>query len=185
MLDDAMKDHFKVKPPLISVELQHEVEQFYYWEAKVLCDRRYEEWLSFIAKDIRYWMPLRTTKILRESAQEYIDGDGFAHFDENWTALEGRVRKILSDVGWSENPASRVRHVVGNVMVTVEDENTLRTSSAMMTYRGRGERQVDLFSCERQDTLRRVPSEAGFEIARRKILIDQSTILSSNLSFFF
>lgn len=88
-------------------------------------------------------------------------------------------------MGWSENPASRLRYLVSNAMIVPEDENTLNVVSAMMVYRTRQERQIDVFACERQDVLRRVDTEAGFEISRRKILIDQSTILSNNLSFFF
>ena len=58
-------------------------------------------------------------------------------------------------------------------------------SSAFIVYRNRLERQLDIFAGERRDTLRRNSSEAGFEIVNRTILIDQSTILANNLSFFF
>lgn len=185
MLDDTFKDAFASKPKAVSLELQHEVEQFLFWEAKLLTDRRYQEWFSLLAKDIRYWMPIRTTKIMREVAFEFTGDDGFAHFDDNWHMMKGRIRKIMSDVGWSENPASRLRYLISNVMIVPEDQDTLHVVSAMMVYRTRQERQLDIFACERQDVLRRADTEAGFEIARRKILIDQSTILSNNLSFFF
>jgi hypothetical protein len=33
--------------------------------------------------------------------------------------------------------------------------------------------------------LRRTDSEAGFAIVKRTVLLDQSTVLSNNLSFFF
>jgi 3-phenylpropionate/cinnamic acid dioxygenase small subunit len=185
MLDDTFKAAFESKPKAVSLELQHEVEQFLYWESKLLTDRRYKEWFGLLAEDLHYWMPIRSTKIMREVAQEYTDEQGFAHFDDNWYTMKGRIRKILSDVGWSENPASRVRYLIGNVMVVPENENTINVVSASMVYRTRQERQLDVFACERRDVLRRVETEAGFEIVRRTILIDQSTILSNNLSFFF
>lgn len=185
MLDEQFKTAFATKPKAVSLELQHEVEQFLFWEAKLLSDRRYQEWFSLLSQDIRYWMPIRSTKIMREVAQEYTYEDGFAHFDDNWHTMKGRVRKIMSDVGWSENPASRVRYLISNVMIAPEDEMTLNVVSAVIVYRTRQERQLDVFACERQDVLRRVDTEAGFEISRRKILIDQSTILSNNISFFF
>lgn len=185
MYDTPFKTAFASKPNAVSLELQHEVEQFLYWEVKLLTDRRYQDWFELLAQDIRYWMPIRSTKIMREVAQEYTDEDGFAHFDDNWHTMKGRIRKIMSDVGWSENPASRLRYLVGNVMIVPESESTLNVVSAMMVYRTRQERQLDVFACERQDVLRRVDTDAGFEIANRRILIDQSTILSNNLSFFF
>lgn len=185
MLDTTFKAAFERKPKSLSLELQHEVEQFLYWETKLLTDRRYQEWFGLLASDLRYWMPIRSTKIMREVAFEYTNESGFAHFDDNWSTMKGRIKKIMSDVGWSENPASRLRYLVSNVMVIPESETTLNVVSAMMVYRTRQERQQDVFACERQDVLRRVDSEAGFEIASRKILVDQSTILSNNLSFFF
>lgn len=185
MYDTPFKTAYANKPKPVGVELQHEVEQFLYWELKLLTDRRYQDWFALLAQDLRYWMPIRSTKIMREVAQEYTDEEGFAHFDDNWHTMKGRIRKIMSDVGWSENPASRLRYLVGNVMIVPESDSVLNVVSAMMVYRTRQERQLDVFACERQDVLRRVDTEAGFEIVSRRILIDQSTILSNNLSFFF
>jgi 3-phenylpropionate/cinnamic acid dioxygenase small subunit len=99
--------------------------------------------------------------------------------------MKGRLRKILSDVSWSENPGSRTRHIVSNVMIVPDDTNQFRVSSAFIVYRNRLERQVDIFAGERRDVLRRKDNEAGFEIAKRIIVIDESTILSNNLSIFF
>ena len=70
-------------------------------------------------------------------------------------------------------------------MVAPESDTSLYVNSAMIVYRTRQERQLDIFACERRDLIRRVDTEAGFELARRRIVIDQSTILSNNLSFFF
>jgi len=62
---------------------------------------------------------------------------------------------------------------------------TLEVASAFLVYRNRLERQVDIFAGERRDVLRRANNGLGFKIARRTILIDQSTILAHNLSVFF
>ncbi len=131
-------------------------------------------------------MPIRTTRIMRDARQEYSRTGEYAHFDDDAETMKGRMRKITSDVSWSENPASRTRHLVSNVMIVhgaVEGEYEI--SSAFIVYRNRLERQLDIFAGERRDTLRRTSTEAGFEIVNRTILIDQSTILANNLSFFF
>ena len=92
----------------------------------------------------------------------------------------------MSDVGWSENPASRTRHIVGNVLIEEElSASELSIVSSFIVYRNRLERQVDIFAGERLDILRRAENELGFKIAKRTIHIDQSTILSNNLSLFF
>lgn len=187
MLDSVKRaDVFLRKPAPVAPDLQHEIEQFYYWEAKLLNDRRFDEWFELLAADIHYFMPIRTTRILRDTRLEYSGTGEYAHFDDDAQMMKGRMRKITSDVSWSENPASRTRHLVSNVMIadgTVEGEYEI--SSAFIVYRNRLERQLDIFAGERRDTLRRTTTEAGFEIVNRTILIDQSTILANNLSFFF
>lgn len=179
-------DTFIRKPAPIAPELQQEIEQFYYWEAKLLNDRRFEAWFALLAEDIRYFMPIRTTRTMRDVGQEYSGVGEYAHFDDDLSMMKGRLRKITSDVGWSENPASRTRHIIGNVMIAPgASPDEFQISSAFIVYRNRLERQLDIFAGERRDTLRRTTDEAGFEIASRTILIDQSTILSNNLSIFF
>jgi 3-phenylpropionate/cinnamic acid dioxygenase small subunit len=185
-MTDALTRPFQTKPPPVSPTLQHEVEQFYSWEAKLLNDRRFEEWFDLLAEDIHYFMPIRTTRVMREAGREYSGIHEYAHFDDDVHMMRGRLRKITSDVSWSENPASRTRHIVSNVMVAEgETCGEYHVSSVFIVYRNRLERQVDIFAGERKDILRRTDSAVGFELTKRTILIDQSTILSNNLSFFF
>lgn len=187
MLDSVKRSEiFLKKPDPVAPELQHEIEQFYYWEAKLLNERRFDDWFALLAADLHYFMPIRTTRIMRDAKLEYSASGEYAHFDDDAQTMKGRIRKISSDVSWSENPASRTRHLVSNVMIAAgELEGEYEISSAFIVYRNRLERQLDIFAGERRDTLRRTDSEAGFEIVNRTILIDQSTILANNLSFFF
>ncbi len=39
--------------------LQHDVEQFLYLEARLLDERRLNEWLDLLADELHYWMPMR------------------------------------------------------------------------------------------------------------------------------
>ncbi len=170
----------------VSVELQHEIEQFYYREAALLDRREFTTWLSLLADDIRYFMPLRNNRMNRFAKGEFSGDDEFASFDDDIVAMRGRVRKLLTDVSWSENPGSKTRHLVTNVIVDPsEDGQTYEVSNAFMTYRNRAERQVDIWTGERRDVIRRADNSFGFVLARRTILIDQSTLLANNLSIFF
>tara|TARA_R110002095_G_scaffold55171_3_gene47574 strand:- start:787 stop:1362 length:576 start_codon:yes stop_codon:yes gene_type:complete len=172
--------------------LQQEIEQFFYREALLLDNLQYETWFALLDEDIRYFMPIRRN-VMRRSGRarpgditEYSGNDEFAHFDEDIDAMRGRLRKLLSDFSWSENPASRTRHMVSNVIIHEGSEaNTYNVCSSFIVYRNRLERQVDIFAGERHDVLRRADNEPGFKIANRTILMDQSTILSNNISIFF
>nr|ART38946.1 H468 [uncultured bacterium] len=170
----------------VGLQLQNEIEQFYYREAQLLDHRAYEAWFALLEKDIRYFMPLRTNRTLREGNLEYSGNQDFAHFDETHETMYGRLRKVTSDVGWAENPPSRTRHLVSNVIVReTAKPDTFEVSSAFILYRNRLERQVDIFAGERRDVLRRADNDLGFKIAKRTVLLDQSTLLSNNLSMFF
>ncbi|ATW05272.1 aromatic-ring-hydroxylating dioxygenase subunit beta [Sphingorhabdus sp. YGSMI21] len=166
--------------------LQHEIEQYYYREATLLDDRDHSSWFELLHEDIRYFMPIRTNRIQREGALEYTRDDEYAHFDDTYDMLRGRIRKLQADVGWSENPASRTRHIIGNVVLnSVSDLGILNVSSSFILYRNRLERQVDIFAGYRQDELIPVNEDVHYKIRNRTIYIDQSTILSNNLSIFF
>jgi len=57
--------------------------------------------------------------------------------------------------------------------------------SYYLLYRSRLEREVEIFAGMRHDLLRRVATAARWQVARRKIILDQTTVLARNLSFFF
>lgn len=170
----------------VSLELQHEIEQFYYHEAQLLDHLEYGAWFELLEEDIRYWMPIRTNRVYRERSREYVPSGENAHFDETYETMRGRIRQRTSELNWAEDPSSRTRHIVSNVIVREGDEpDTFEVSSSFVLYRNRTERQVDIFMGERRDVLRRADHELGFKIAKRTILLDQSTILANNLSVFF
>jgi len=100
---------------LVDVELQHEIEQFLYYEAQLLADREYQDWLDLFADDIHYWMPIRRTVTVENLHLEYAGRDGMAYFDDDRADLGMRVEKLQSNSAWSENPPSRTRHLVSNV----------------------------------------------------------------------
>jgi len=171
--------------------LQQEIEQFYYREALLLDNIAYEDWFALLDEDIHYFMPIRRNVMKRgrvrdTDVSEYSGADEFAHFDDDINTMRGRLRKLQSDYSWSENPASRTRHSVSNVIIHEgEETNTYEVCSAFLVYRNRLETQVDIFAGERHDVLRRADNDLGFKIAKRTLLLDQSTVLSNNISIFF
>ncbi len=167
--------------------LQYEVEQFLYYEAQLLDNRQFEQWLDILADDLHYFMPLRTNRGRREMALEYSNEKESAYFNDNKAFMKARIRKLRSGFSWSEDPPSRTRHIVSNVIIEEDLSNAIyRVNSAFILYRNRLERQVDVFAGERCDVLRRVEGGAQqFQIVSRKILLDQATLLSNNLSILF
>jgi 3-phenylpropionate/cinnamic acid dioxygenase small subunit len=52
-----------------------------------------------------------------------------------------------------------------------------------LIYRNRVETETDILVGKREDQLRRV--DGHWQIARRKIVLDQNVLLTKNLTFFF
>jgi 3-phenylpropionate/cinnamic acid dioxygenase small subunit len=168
----------------VGVDVQHEVEQFLYFEARLLDERRFTEWWQLFTDDVHYWMPVRYNRQFRELDKETGQPGELAHFEEDKLSLYQRVYRLGTAMAWAEDPPSRTRHVISNVWARPADtENELDVQSAFIVYRNRGDYEVDIWAGRRDDVIRRV--DGCLQIARREILIDQATILSKNLSVFF
>ena len=172
--------------PRVDVELQHEIEQFLYQEAALLAEREYRDWLDLFAEDIHYWMPTRYNRLRRELDREFSEPNETAFFDEDYDSLSRRITRLETGMAWAEDPPSRTRHLFTNIrVVPTETADEFTVHSNFLLYRTRLEHDVEFFVGAREDLLRRVDDGIGWQIARRKVILDQSTLNAKNLSMFF
>ena len=169
--------------------LKQEVEDFLYREADLLDERRYEEWLDLFTEDAHYWMPLRRNVPRDKPEREFTrQGTDANWFDEGKDTLRRRVRQILTGIHWAEEPPSRICHIISNIQLVPEapprpSPSEVGVRSRFIVYRNRVETETDFLVGKREDLLRRV--NGGWQIARRKIILDQSVLLAKNLTMFF
>jgi len=177
-------------------ELLREIEQFLYREARLLDERRFAEWLDLFTDDVRYWMPVRSTRYPRRSKaiavldparheeEELAKDSELGIFDESKETLCRRVARLDTGMAWAEDPPSRTRHLVSNVEVEPgEHDGELKIYSSFLVFRSRGETEQDFYVGARRDTLRNV--DGAWKIARRTIILDQNVLLAKNVSIFF
>ena len=165
--------------------LKDEVEQFLYYEAALLDERRYEEWIDLIAEDIHYFMPIRENVKFGEWDKENSDpASEIAWFDEGKEVLEGRVRQLMTGVHWAEEPVSRIRHIISNIRVVDVRGDEIHTSDNFFVWHNRLLEEVNLFAGRRDNILRRDP-DTEFKLVKRTILLDQSVLLAKVVTFFF
>lgn len=178
-----------VSPPVatpISPELQQEVEQFLYVEADLLDSWNLTEWHTLMADDIHYWAPTQQNRTVRERGQELSAPMTAAYFDEDHALLGQRIGRMHTDMAWAEEPRSRTRHLICNVRVRPTDiPDEFEVDSSFYVFRTRMEREMDHFVGRRFDVIRRADTAHGFQVAKRTILIDMSTLIAKNISFFF
>jgi 3-phenylpropionate/cinnamic acid dioxygenase small subunit len=157
-----------------------EVLEWLHREARLLDQGDFDSWLALMAPDISFTMPTRC-------AVNPKDGQGFDYdfglFAENFASLSARVARLRTDQAWAEQPRSRTRHFISNVLVERAADGDLKVTAAFMLSRLRSNRPLDIFTGERQDTLKR--DGKLLKLVRRLILLDQTVIESHNLSIFF
>lgn len=165
------------------MQLKFEVEEFLFEEASLLDERRYEEWLHLLTEDIHYWMPIRRTTTAREVANEFTRPGGMAYFDDDKQTLTVRVQRMAVGRAWAEDPPSRTRHLLTNLRIIGLHGDEITTTVNFQLYRTRLNSEEDSWIGRREDTLRRV--DGRLMLARRHIFLEQTVILSQNLSSFF
>jgi 3-phenylpropionate/cinnamic acid dioxygenase small subunit len=174
-----------------SRDVHFEVEQFYYEEAELLDDGRFTDWLELLADDLDYWMPTRTNRLRRQQALSIAARGEAAFYDETKESLAWRIRRFDSGMAWAEDPPSRTRHLITNIVVHQVDPSQhrefsvddLEVRSAFLVYRNRLQHEENIFAGRRTDILRRVPT--GLQVARRVVLLDQNVLQAKNISTFF
>jgi len=162
--------------------LWFELMQFYIREAWLLDERKFREWLDLFTDDVLYFMPRRKNVPRREAHREITPLGDLALLEEDKRYLEMRVARLDSGMAWAEDPPSRTRHLVGNLLVQPLDGGLIQAKTAFLVYRSHLETDQQLFAGCREDVLR--PVDGAWRIARRTIVLDQNVLLDKNLSIF-
>lgn len=154
--------------------------QFLSYEAKLLDERRFNDWLDLLDESIIYEIPLR---VARTNFEDETSAGGHHVFD-NKARLRGRVARLLSGHCWSESPPSRTVRVVGSVLVERDDQDdVVEVESALLIYRQRNDPNPgEILAARRQDRIKL--TAGGLILMRRRALIADSVIRSPNLDVF-
>lgn len=160
-----------------------ELMQFYIREAWLLDERKLQEWLALFTEDVLYFMPRRKNVPRRESYREVTPLGDLAVFEEDKRYLEMRVARLDTGMAWAEEPPSRTRHLIGNLVVEPQDNGEILAKTAFILYRSHLETDQQLLAGSRDDILRQI--DGAWKIAKRTILLDANVLLDKNLSIFF
>jgi 3-phenylpropionate/cinnamic acid dioxygenase small subunit len=162
------------------MELQHEIEQFLFAEARLLSERRYHEWLDLFTDDARYRMPVREN---RDDNAGIAREDHLAIFEDDKKFLSARVARLDSSLAHAERPPSRVRYYISNVEIEPGSAAAeLRVSCNLLVHQSRLEKTETFYVGGRTDLLRRV--DGKLRICRREVILDH-VLLPRTLSIFF
>jgi 3-phenylpropionate/cinnamic acid dioxygenase small subunit len=152
-----------------------------YDEAAALDERRFDDWIAMLAKDLIYTAPLRLTRTGPHRDRDVVRT--MLHFDESYESILMRTGR-LSKSAWAEDPPSRTRRFVTNMRVgETANPDEYEVVSYYRIYRSRGPSpDIEDISAERRDLWRFV--DGAYKLARREIIVDQSTLMVSNFAIF-
>ncbi len=156
--------------------------QFFFREAWLLDERRLKEWLDLFTEDVLYFMPRRKNVLRREAHRELTPLGDLAILEEDKSYLEMRVARLDTGMAWAEDPPSRTRHLIGNLVAEPLANGEVEAKTAFLVYRSHLETDHQLLSGYREDVLRQV--EGSWKVARRTIVLDANVLLDKNLSVF-
>lgn len=164
-------------------ELQQEIEQFLYREARLLDDRRFHEWLELLTDDVRYWVPIRET-MQQNSDGFHPEGElAVSYMNDNKEFLTLRVERLDTGLAHAETPPSRTRHLITNIEIEAGDKpDEVTVYSNFLLFQSRREHSDYSFFGKREDRLRRVGGE--WKLAGRKVFLDQA-VLPRGVSILF
>lgn len=151
---------------------RHQVEQFLYHEADLMDEHRYDEWLALWTDDALYWVPTGRDDIdpAREISLIYDDR----------VRLQVRIARLKSGFAHAQEPKSRMRRLVSNVVLTEEANGEIIASSNFLLVELRRGRQ-DVFAGR---TLHRLRAQNGsFKLVSKKVLLVNNNEPIDNLTF--
>ena len=136
---------------------RQQVEQFIYTEAQLMDEHRYDEWLTLWTDDALYWVPSGRDEIdpKREISLIYDDR----------VRLQVRIARLKSGFAHAQEPKSRMRRVISNIIVEeTENGEIVAYSNFMLAELRRGKQ--DIFAGRTMHRLR--PIRAASSSCRRK-----------------
>ena len=169
---------------LVDLETWYRLQQFYFYEAELLDDGRFADWLELFDEDLHYWAPTRSNRMRRQQALSIAKENEAAFYDETKDSLAWRIRRFDSGMAWAEDPPSRTRHLISNLTARHSGEGELTARTNFIVWRSRLEHEQDWYAGERRDVVR-IGEDGSFKVAKRRILFDVNVLMVKNISTFF
>jgi p-cumate 2,3-dioxygenase subunit beta len=152
-------------------ELRAEVEHFLYEEAELLDEWRLDEWVELFTEDGINQVPALDNSERDPTNSVFLVADDLPR-------IRSRVRQLLGDSAWAENPRSQTRRFISNVRITSVEGNSVRATANFIVHRSRMERISTFVGQYRYKLIRH---DESFKIAERKAILAQDTLRAQGI----
>ena len=98
-------------------DLWYDLMQFYTQEAWLLDERKFKQWLNIFTEDVFYFIPRRKNVYRKDLSREITKYGDLAILEESKRDLQMRIARLDTGMAWAEDPPSRTRHIIANLVV--------------------------------------------------------------------
>jgi 3-phenylpropionate/cinnamic acid dioxygenase small subunit len=135
-------------------------ERFIQYEARLLDERRFKEWMSLFTADGTYWVPA-----VHGQASPL---DHASLFYDDRSLMNTRINRLEHPRIHVQTPPSHCVHMINNVIVDSADETTgeYKVSSVVFMFESRGDEQR-IFAGRQTHVLRR--SDRVLKISQKRV----------------
>jgi 3-phenylpropionate/cinnamic acid dioxygenase small subunit len=156
----------------VAAPSRQEVEALLYREARLLDERRFEEWLELFTEDAHYWCPANADDTDPQHDVSFLYDDRARMGDRVW-------RLLHSGAAWSQTPPSKTRRLITNVEVLDGEDGDVLVYSNFVIVEARRGKQT-LLGGQYEHHLRR--GEDGWRIAYKKVSLVNNDLPIENLT---
>ena len=153
-------------------EIGQEFEAFLFYEARLMDNHRFEDWLNLWDKDCLYWVPCNSEVVdpTRELSIIY----------EQYDQIRDRVRRLSGKFAHAQQPKSRLIRVLSNIEIESADDRTITGHSTFVLGEVRLNRQLTWFGRSEHTLVR---TDDGLRIQRKKIFVLNNDTPMPNMTF--
>lgn len=147
------------------------LERFLYYEARLMDDHRYDEWLKLWDEDATYWLPCNADDIDPTRNVSII-------YDRRGQ-LRNRIQR-LKETLWLKEQAPRLKRVVSNIEIEESAAAELKVSANFILTELHRHQQ---FLWAGTSLYNLVPSDGTFKIKFKKVLLLNNNEALPNMLF--
>lgn len=177
-------------------ELISRVEQFYFREARMLDERRFQQWLQLLDPEIEYSVPGRCVPqpdARQQGTEDFLSveheldrangGQGSPIRLDRYMQLMIRTMRPFKANAWADSPPPRTRRFISNVEVEAGEDEAYRVHSNFQMFYSHDGGHDYTYTGGRRDVLR--CADGQFRIVKREVIPDWEVIAAPTMALIF
>jgi len=152
--------------------LLRQIEAFIYYEARLQDEHRYEEWEALWTDDATYWVPANSDDMDPEREMSIVY--------DNRSRIGVRVRQLLSGKRYTQEPASRLRHLISNIEILGREGGDVHVGCNVMVFEST-QRDDTIWGARTEYVLRN--TDDGLKMVLKKVALINNDKPLYTLSF--